>query len=173
MRILIVSDTHGEGELLNQVVQREVCDHVIHCGDFCTEAGSLPRGSLTVVRGNCDWEKFSGEAQWEGGGLRFFVTHGHRFRVNSSLLSLQYRAREVGAQIACFGHTHVPLAEVVEGVLLINPGSLTEPRGVPQPSYAILETEGEGKVRLSFHTPEGEGLPKLGGSFSVGKQDSP
>lgn len=170
MRILIVSDTHGEGELLNRVVEREGADHVIHCGDFCTETHRLPRGPLTVVQGNCDWEEISGEARWEGGGFRFFVTHGHGFRVGSSLLPLQYRAREIGAQIACFGHTHVPLSEMVEGVLLINPGSLAEPRGVPKPSYAVLETSGKENVTVSYFTPDGERLTGLGGRFSLAVQ---
>ncbi|MFD1426397.1 putative phosphoesterase [Kroppenstedtia sanguinis] len=169
MRVLIVSDNHGEEDLLREVVNREQADHVIHCGDFCTESAQLP-GGLTAVRGNCDWVEAPWEAHWEGAGLRFLITHGHRLQVGSSFLPLQYRAQEVGAEIACFGHTHIPLSEWVGGVLLINPGSLVSPRGgFPQPSYAMLETTEGADVIVSFFTPDGERLPGLGGKFPAVK----
>ncbi|EGK14792.1 metallophosphoesterase family protein [Kroppenstedtia eburnea] len=174
MRVLIVSDSHGEGALLREVVDREQAEHVIHCGDFCTESAQLPGGWITVVRGNCDWVEVPWEARWEGGGIHFLITHGHRLQVNSSLLPLQYRAQEVGAQIACFGHTHIPMSEWVDGVLLLNPGSLVNPRGgFPKPSYAILETTGREDVTLSYFTPDGERLPGLGGKFPVFARSNP
>ncbi|MDA8352537.1 MAG: metallophosphoesterase [Firmicutes bacterium] len=167
MRVLIVSDSHGQGELLRTVVDRVDADHVIHCGDFCTEASHLPTGSLTVVRGNCDWEEVREEAYWDGGPHRFYVTHGHRHQVRSTLLPIQYRAQENGADIACYGHTHYPLCEQADGVLLINPGSLVDPRGFPHPSYAILEMEGEEAVTVAFYTPDGTLIPERGGAYTL------
>ena len=35
---------------------------------------------------------------------------------------------KVGAQVACFGHSHVLGAELIDGVLFINPGSILLPR---------------------------------------------
>ena len=44
-----------------------------------------------------------------------------------------------------FGHTHYPEIEMQEGILVINPGSLTFPRQrVRKFSYAVMEAE-EGK----------------------------
>ena len=47
----------------------------------------------------------------------------------------------MGANVVLFGHTHVPLCLEEEGVLYLNPGSLTSPRGGSHASYAILEIE--------------------------------
>lgn len=38
-----------------------------------------------------------------------------------SLMTLAYRAKDNGADIALFGHTHEPLCEYAYGVLLLNP----------------------------------------------------
>ena len=44
-----------------------------------------------------------------------------------------------------FGHTHYPEIEMQEGILVINPGSLTFPRQRGRKfSYAVMEAE-EGK----------------------------
>lgn len=167
MRILIVSDSHGEEHLLKRIVEREMADHVIHCGDFCTDQSQLPSVSMTVVRGNCDWERVPEEQQWDGGGYRFLVVHGHRHHVNTSLLSLRYRAEEVGASIACFGHSHYPLCERSGDVLLINPGSITQPRGYPVPSYAVLEYVDENRLRVQYYTPAGDAVTERGGTFAL------
>ncbi|SMO36671.1 metallophosphoesterase family protein [Melghirimyces algeriensis] len=165
MRVLVVSDSHGDGKSLHSVVDQAQADHVIHCGDFCTRRDQLPKCSLTVVRGNCDWEDVPEEDWWDVNEHRFFVTHGHRYQVRSSLLPVQYRSEEIEATIACFGHTHFPVCEQVGNVLLINPGSLVDPRGFPRPSYAVVEMGAERKLSVTFYTPEGETIPERGGVF--------
>jgi hypothetical protein len=40
-----------------------------------------------------------------------------------------------------FGHSHLPLVEFFGGRLLLNPGSPTEPRKAPFPSFAILKID--------------------------------
>jgi diadenosine tetraphosphatase ApaH/serine/threonine PP2A family protein phosphatase len=48
----------------------------------------------------------------------------------------------VDADIICVGHTHHPYVLEVGGKLVINPGSVGQPRdGDPRASYAILEHE--------------------------------
>lgn len=167
MRILIVSDNHGEEKVLSSVIRREVAEHVIHCGDFCTDADALPnRERMTVVRGNCDFAAVKEEEIWEGGGYRFFVTHGHRYGIKSSLTSLLYRAEEVAADIVCFGHSHTPYCSEHGGCLFVNPGSVVQPRGYTVPTYAVLETGDEGGVDITYYTPGGELVP-LGGTYSL------
>lgn len=52
-------------------------------------------------------------------------------------------------QAALFGHTHIPLVEAQGDVLLVNPGSLSRPRGGSAPGCALLTIEqGEVRVRL-------------------------
>lgn len=166
MRILVLSDNHGNKAIVNQIVHRERVDRTIHCGDFCTTADDLPGGEeLTLVRGNCDVAPVPDEAAWEGGGLRFFVTHGHRYGVHTGLTKLMYRAKEAEANVVCFGHSHSPYCAIDSGILFINPGSVVQPRGYRLPTYAILEVVDQGTVKVHFYTPAGEPVPKLGGSF--------
>lgn len=166
MKVLIVSDSHGKGKLLTQIVKRVSADHVIHCGDFCTDKKELPNVSLTVVRGNCDWERVPEEQTWEIRGLRFFVTHGHKYRVKTTPLPIRFRAEEVGAKIACFGHSHFPFCEQAGGVLLINPGSISYPRGFAYPTYACLELLGK-KVRVTYYKTDGQKIGERGGTFPL------
>lgn len=165
MRILIVSDSHGEAAKLNRVYRDVQPDHLIHCGDFCTTEDQLPSGSATVVRGNCDQAKVPDEQIWSAKGLNFFVAHGHRYQVTSTLLAIRYRAEELGAHVACFGHSHFPVCEQSGSVLLLNPGSLVQPRGFLTPTYAVIEMRDHKKVEVIFYTPEGERVKERGGKF--------
>jgi putative phosphoesterase len=166
VRVLVTSDSHGNGKLLNQIVQREQADNVIHCGDFCTEQKSLPAVPLTVVRGNCDFEEVPNEAQITLAGFRFFVTHGHRYQVKSSLLPLSLLAQEHGADIVCFGHSHFPLCEQEEKKLFLNPGSIVQPRGYAVPTYIVLNLDEKSRaVDVSYFQPDGRRVTQLGGSF--------
>lgn len=164
MLILILSDSHGNEKRLKEIVSRVEADHVIHCGDFCTEKADLPSTSSTVVKGNCDFVDAPLEEEWEREGYRFFVTHGHHYQVKTSLLRLRYRAQELGANIVCFGHSHFPLCQKVRGILFINPGSITKPRGFPYPTYACLETVGE-KIKVTYYSIDGKKAPERGGIY--------
>jgi putative phosphoesterase len=58
----------------------------------------------------------------------------------------QRRLQDVEADIVCVGHTHIPYVLEVGDKLVLNPGSVGQPRdGDPRASYAILE---DGKVYL-------------------------
>ena len=60
-------------------------------------------------------------------GKTVYMTHGDRFRVSYGLDRLKYRAEEQHADIAMFGHTHVPLLEMSGRPWIMNPGSLSRP----------------------------------------------
>lgn len=169
MRVLIVSDSHGQGNLLVRIVEDVQPDHMIHCGDFCTPVDQLPDVSRTVVCGNCDWEEVADEQVWEKNGLRFFVAHGHRHHVKRDLSYIRNQAEKAGAQIACFGHSHVPVCEQKGNILLVNPGSIAYPRGVAHPSYVVLESEAPRRVWVSYFLPGGKPLHQWGGRFSFDK----
>lgn len=168
MKILIVSDSHGKKELLHQIVEQVQADHVIHCGDFCTSVKELPDVPITVVRGNCDFEQVPKEQIFIVEDVRILVTHGHTLQVKRTPLPLRYRAEEAGAAIACFGHSHYPFCERVGNILLINPGSISLPRGVTFPSYAILKIKGQ-NAKVTYYKTNGEVIKDWGGSFSLEK----
>ena len=56
-------------------------------------------------------------------GKKIFITHGHLYNVKYTLNNLYYAAREKNADIVCFGHTHNPMSEYVDGLYVLNPGS--------------------------------------------------
>jgi putative phosphoesterase len=68
---------------------------------------------------------------------------------------------EVEADVFLMGNTHIPALRQVDGKLLVNPGSLGQPRyGVPDPTYAIWE---DGDVRIRhLHMPHDRTIEKIG-----------
>ena len=150
MKILIVSDTHGRDEKLEAAVAVEQpFDYLIHCGDvegreFFIEA--LAECPCTIVAGNNDF--FSDLPREDEIVLevhKIMVTHGHNYGVSMDLYGISEETAARECEMVCFGHTHKPVIEKKNGVLVINPGSLSFPRQEGrQPSYAVMELhEGE------------------------------
>ncbi len=153
MKALIVSDSHGlieELQMLKEMYEDKV-DVMFHCGDSELSFQDEVLQGYEIVRGNCDYleNRFPDEITKEVGGVRFFVTHGHLYDIKPSLSKISYRAEEVGADVVCFGHSHVRGAEMVGGVLYMNPGSILMPRKYREKTYAILEYVREG-VTVQF-----------------------
>ena len=132
MRVGVFSDSHGDHEALDELLERMgALDAVCFLGDVARDAehlrerlAAMPNQPvLYAVRGNNDYY-YTCTLPWdlliELGGVRIYMTHGHRL---VSLMNLAYKAQECGAQVALFGHTHQALCETVQGVLLLNPGS--------------------------------------------------
>ena len=141
MKMLVMSDTHGDSHVIEKVkgFYPEI-DIVVHCGDSELPYSHEALEGLKKVRGNCDREKaFPEEEMFTVHDVKIFVTHGHLFNVKNSILSLSYRAKEVGAQIVCFGHSHILGAEKMDDILFLNPGSLLKPRGRKEKSFAVVE----------------------------------
>lgn len=84
-------------------------------------------------RGDAGDISFSDELSLEVGGVTIYATHGHIFDLNpyygeerwrEGIDALVKRAKEGGARVVLFGHTHRPFLEVVGGVLFMNPGDI-------------------------------------------------
>lgn len=146
MRILVVSDTHGDIRNLEAVVRKHRdAEVIIHCGDGVDEAEELrlmfPQRMVISVRGNCDFCSQSPNIETITlEDKKLFITHGHIYNVKSSLLNLSFAAREAGADLVLFGHTHIPCNIYDEGLYLINPGSLRGYKG----SYALVDISEKG-----------------------------
>lgn len=147
MRALILSDSHGNIESMKKAVQRTQPDQIIHLGDYWRDAEALqkefPLLPICRVPGNCDAFDFGAagapdERTITLDGHRIFLCHGHRYHVKSSLLSFTYAAMEQNAELALFGHTHIPHLEQYEGITLLNPGSM---QGPISHSFAVVETD--------------------------------
>ena len=150
MRILVLSDSHGRNYGMFSVVDKHYSEinAVIHLGDLVSDAEELVRKypylPVCTVAGNCDLYGFSKddyEKTVEYGGVKIFMCHGHTCGVKGSLGLLRSKAEQNGAKIALFGHTHLPLVEEKGGIILMNPGSISEPRDGRAPSYGMVEIE--------------------------------
>ena len=131
MRILVVSDTHGDGYALqNALWQQPEAKVVFHLGDGAREmetiAADNPDRTVYGVKGNCDSQlcPLLENREETIGGRRIFFTHGHLWSVKFGLTRIAYAAREREADILLFGHTHQPLSLYEDGLYLVNPGSL-------------------------------------------------
>ncbi|MGO1469525.1 MAG: metallophosphoesterase [Tissierella sp.] len=154
MRILVVSDTHGKNKkLIDKVKAIKKPDLIFHLGDYVGDGLTISKAleiSPIIVMGNGDHPSsgFKEEEIIEIKGKRIFLTHGHRFGVYSNLNRLFYRAKELEADIALFGHTHIPIVKEMEGCILMNPGSPSSPRGFShKKTFAIIEIDKEIKVK--------------------------
>lgn len=152
-RIAVVSDSHGRYDNLSAFrKQLGQVDALWHLGDCAEDAPEIARAlncGFVDVRGNCD--PFSDAplkqiVDWHG--KRFLLLHGHTV---SGRLNLLYLAKEQRCDAVLFGHSHVASVECVDGVWLINPGSLSRPRSSAGPSMALLLLEDDGfDVKLLF-----------------------
>ena len=138
MKIIAVSDSHGNRPLLREAVlqamQGAPIDVFVHCGDGARDLDAVepilrdvnPNVRIYSVRGNCDIGAFDipQTELFEVNGARVFATHGHLYGVKTEYESLTCAAHSQGAQIAFFGHTHRPFLEAVRGIYLMNPGAV-------------------------------------------------
>jgi len=128
-KLVIVSDSHGNMKGIEKMRPLFMeNDYVIHLGDGVGDMRSIWSENpekVYLCSGNCDFfAVYPEEGVLEIEGLRIFYCHGHKYRVKSELYSLAARAKAQDCQIALYGHTHQALISEIEGVMLINPGSL-------------------------------------------------
>ncbi len=161
-KVVIVSDSHGLTNELQAIKARHEADMYIHCGDSELAVDAPELAEYTTVKGNCDFSSpFPLEKVMEIGGVRFFISHGHITQVKSTLLNLQYRAKELDAEIACFGHNHIAYAEKIDDTIFINPGSIRYPNRIKEPSYTVLEWSSKSAIYCTFYDLDGHELDFL------------
>jgi len=153
MRIALVGDTHRDIQPAERALRKlGPFDYILHTGDFLDDAALLGQRldqPVIAVAGNCDGLSLvARERVLELGGIRILLSHGHLYEVKRGLLPLFYRAREVGADLVVYGHTHIAACETESGIVLVNPGSVTLPRD-GRKTMAVAEVEpGRLAIRL-------------------------
>ena len=146
-KILVISDTHGDDEVMNRVVEHELpFDYLFHCGDAQVDPAFLlehqDEYQLLAVKGNCDsWTDLPAVVDRKIGYYKVAAVHGHRQDVSYGLDGLKRLAREISADVMLFGHTHQAMIkrDANGGTLYVNPGSLTRNRPYSKKgTYAVL-----------------------------------
>ncbi len=159
MKIMFISDIHGSIKYLNMAMERfeeEKADMIVLLGDLMEGHRHIPdyfynpkavaellneyKDKIVAVCGNCDnmtdqkLLEFSIKEDYREiyfGERTIFATHGHRYNMDN-MPDLDE------GDIFIHGHLHVPIAEVIDGVYYLNPGSISLPRQNSKHSYGIL-----------------------------------
>lgn len=154
MKVLIISDTHGNHKNLNRVLERErPYEQVIHLGDIEGDEDYLQAAAgcpVAAVCGNNDYfSPLPQEQIIEVAGKQVFLTHGHYYYVAAGIEHLVKEAKGRDVELVMFGHTHRPLIRQEQGLTILNPGSLSYPRQEGRrPSYIVMETSPQGELEI-------------------------
>lgn len=156
MRVLIVSDTHGNEMNLERLLENAgKIDRLIHLGDV--EGGedyiqTLVDVPVDMVAGNNDYfSDLPREKIIQLGKYQALLTHGHYYYVSMGHERIREEARNRGVDIVMYGHTHRPCLEQKDGLTILNPGSLSLPRQEGrEPSYIIMDIDQEGAAHYKI-----------------------
>lgn len=145
MLIGVISDTHIPSrsyEIPDKIfdVFRNV-DLIIHAGDIESHdvIEELEKiAPVTAVHGNCDPDLGLNNFEILSiDNLKIGLTHGVVYPRGDEQ-QLYYKARELNVDILISGHTHQAMIKQIDDILLLNPGSPTQPR-LSDPTVMLLE----------------------------------
>ena len=154
MRILVLSDSHGHIERMSHTAKQVNPDAIIHLGDRISDARKLhilvPSATVYMVKGNCDLDA-TGEKDkiLLLDGKKIYMTHGHLYNVKMGLTTFIYRAKETGADIALYGHTHRAMMKRVDGIWIMNPGQMERHDKNLKATYGIISIL-DGKIDMEL-----------------------
>ena len=170
MKIMCISDIHGNIECLNKAIERyreENAEKLIILGDFSSyyfsssdfevaEKLNNMAGSIIAIKGNCDSSQADELFNFSLGylktvdinGIKITLTHGHIYNRNN--------LPENCGEIFLSGHTHIGNIETINGKIIANPGSISKPRGGTKKSYITIDQN-----NIELKTLDGEIIKKL------------
>ncbi len=128
-KLVIISDSHGNRKgvegLLPLIAEN---DYLVHLGDGVGDLRELTRQypeKIYACAGNCDlFSPYPDEGILEVEQVKILCCHGHRYGVKRDLQGLVAAAKARDCEVALYGHTHSAAIEKIDGVTVINPGSL-------------------------------------------------
>lgn len=154
MLIAVISDSHGNSNSISKVKEYiEKADALLFLGDGENDIKEIAKGfkgEVYTVKGNCDISNNSPEERIvEISGKRIFMCHGHRYGVKYGYNSIYYRGKELNVDIVVFGHSHIPMIEEYDGLILMNPGSISHCQHRLMKTLGYIELL-EGKAPITY-----------------------
>ena len=139
MKILVLSDSHGDKFILERIIKKERdVNMIIHLGDGNDEFEDIMLNSKITnysVAGNCDFETTAPYTKIiNAAGKIFFIVHGHTFDVKETYSKIIKAAKSENANICLFGHTHMQYKSVIDDMIVLNPGAVNYFQ-----DYAVIE----------------------------------
>ncbi|MCX7712025.1 MAG: metallophosphoesterase [Clostridia bacterium] len=155
MRILLMSDSHGNtNNIIKAIKKNKDIDIVIHLGDMLSDILKVMEGNKHIryecVPGNNDWAReYPSEKVLDLEGKKVFITHGHHYNVKYDYQRIIVRGRAIGADAVFFGHTHIAEEMFSDGMMVLNPGSISLPSQSRIPTYSLIEIK-DGRLVSRF-----------------------
>ena len=150
MKIVVVSDSHSNLTVLNDIVMKNYdADVFYHLGD--SELPEYLLNSYTCVRGNCDYNDFPRDRDCILEGFKIHLEHGNS--LNFAINPEQY-IKEKKCDIFLFGHTHQKYVNKIGSTYVFNPGSITRPRDSEIGTYLVLYLAKGQPVKHEFKSLE-------------------
>lgn len=163
MKLLIASDIHGSekyAQIIKDAFIKNECDTLLLLGDLLYHGprNDLPenyapkkvieilnslKDKIIAVRGNCEAEVdqmvlnfpvMNESTQIVMNGYKIFATHGHHHNPDN----LPFLNEN---DVFMFGHIHIPVCEKKDGIIIINPGSITLPKQNSEHSYGLIDND--------------------------------
>lgn len=168
----VISDTHGSLHSWDRALKVwGPVTAIIHCGDVLYHGPknpipdgydtlALPRSinnseiPVLIARGNCDADVDQGLLKWPmlspyvvlwWNGRYIIVSHGTNFS------ALRELADGFKPELVIYGHTHVASLVEDDGIIYLNPGSSSLPKGRDPASVALLTARDISIITLSGH----------------------
>lgn len=146
MRILVLSDNHGDRHIIDKILQQEVFDVAIHLGDSELSEEWVKNRFQYYVCGNHDmYEPMTSVVELDG--IKYALCHGHTegisvFRQDQPAYHFGHRC---DADAVLHGHTHIFKDQMVKDIRVICPGSTSLSRGPEGNGYCIITSQ-PGKI---------------------------
>lgn len=155
MRIVIISDTHRNYDLMNKIKNEVDADLYLHAGD-----SGLPEELINPylsVKGNCDFYSYPKQRIISlTNSVSLYITHGVFFgNQKKHAFAL---AKRHNCKICVCGHTHIAEVDSFKGIVFVNPGSLEYPRSKDGRSYAIIDIDKNDKIDVKIIYLDGDKL---------------
>ena len=157
MRIIVISDSHGRRSSIDYALQSHPdARHVFFLGDNIRDVEAIADYHTDrifhIVTGNCDGDTMYPVTELcTVGGVKIIYTHGHHHSVKYTTAPLLEAAKKAGAKIALYGHTHIAKTEYIDGIYIVNPGSISLSREGAN-SYAVIDITENGIMPIIVKT---------------------
>ena len=153
----LVSDSHGRLNRLERMADAAPdVSAWLHGGDYCEDSEALASYTgvpVYAVRGNNDFHDrtYPDSRKVTIEGVSITVIHGHQWYGSNRFDKLSLLGRKNKSPLVMFGHTHRCFLEKKEGVLVVNPGSISLSRDSRKGTYGICTIEDGAVTDVKFY----------------------
>ncbi len=148
MKIVVMSDSHSYDDRVREIISSNPdAEAFLHCGDLESDPRYFPE--VFFVKGNNDWgADFPKEAVLQYNGVGIYMNHSDRLYPDRVSMLVK-KARQNNCRIAIYGHTHRLDDRIVDGIRVMNPGSLFYNRAHSELGYFVIDIEQDGSYTVT------------------------